>query len=488
MGKLLKNERAKLYKKPSTWVLTGILVSLMLGVTVLMKVFSMIGSSGTFGRYTWQMAYNDEIRHQESMVEEEPSYQPSIDSLRYLLDADIPPQDWRTDAVFSYFEAKYRADQARDALAGGDTGAAAVLEKAEREQEQWKKALDQNDWKVMLQLQLEEARNSPENFESKDEQEVEMEVLQLQLDLEIPPMPERGNYYYYSASEANWKQEAMNQLKSNKIALLQGVDSSSGNLLVESAREKLKLDNEVLLERLRTDTAEPDSQSFLGMMKSTVSSLELIQVLLMVLAGGLIASEFSAGTIKLLLITPHKRQKIYWSKALLLLEFTGLVLGGMFVLSTIVCGAFNGFAGMGDMLVVPLFGQVVRLPGLLVVFIQYLLSALPVLVYASLALMLSAVTRKGAVAIALSLILMFGSQLGMQILIMAAQVFLGGPLPGIKFLLFANTDLVSYMDPGVSNMLADPSMTMGFSVVILLVYTVCFLWIGRDSFCRRDVK
>lgn len=31
-------------------------------------------------------------------------------------------------------------------------------------------------------------------------------------------------------------------------------------------------------------------------------------------------------------------------------------------------------------------------------------------------------------------------------------------------------------------------MTLGFSVIILLLYTVCFLWIARDSFCRRDIK
>ena len=34
----------------------------------------------------------------------------------------------------------------------------------------------------------------------------------------------------------------------------------------------------------------------------------------------------------------------------------------------------------------------------------------------------------------------------------------------------------------------DGTMTLGFSVVILLIYTVCFLWIARDSFCRRDIK
>ena len=41
---------------------------------------------------------------------------------------------------------------------------------------------------------------------------------------------------------------------------------------------------------------------------------------------------------------------------------------------------------------------------------------------------------------------------------------------------------------GTTTLLPDGTMTLGFSVVVLLVYTACFLWIARDSFCRRDIK
>lgn len=87
------------------------------------------------------------------------------------------------------------------------------------------------------------------------------------------------------------------------------------------------------------------------MLDSTTGNLNLIGVLLVVLAGGIIAGEFGSGTVKLLLITPHKRQKIFWAKAVLLLEITGLILAGMFVLSFLTSAAFNGFGGIGDMVV-----------------------------------------------------------------------------------------------------------------------------------------
>lgn len=254
----------------------------------------------------------------------------------------------------------------------------------------------------------------------------------------------------------------------------------------------------MLTERLRTNTPPIEEDSFLGMLDSTTGSLNLTTLLIMVLAGGLIAGEFGTGTVKLLLITPHRRQKIYWAKAVLLLEMTGIILGAMFVLSFLSSAIFCGFGGIGDMQVLNLFGRVVRVPALLVIVVKYLLYMLPVIAYGSLAFMLSAVTRKSAVAIAVSLLLMYGGQTAMLILIAGSVSLLGAPLPGLKFLLFANENLSVYL-PETSSIFSmvtgqihlstwDATMNLGFSVAVLLIYTVCFLWIGRDSFCRRDVK
>ena len=44
MAKLLQNERTKLYKKPSTWVLSGVVILLMLSTVVLLKVINIISA------------------------------------------------------------------------------------------------------------------------------------------------------------------------------------------------------------------------------------------------------------------------------------------------------------------------------------------------------------------------------------------------------------------------------------------------------------
>ena len=45
MAKLLQNERTKLYKKPSTWVLSGVVILLMLSTVVLLKVINIISAN-----------------------------------------------------------------------------------------------------------------------------------------------------------------------------------------------------------------------------------------------------------------------------------------------------------------------------------------------------------------------------------------------------------------------------------------------------------
>ena len=125
---------------------------------------------------------------------------------------------------------------------------------------------------------------------------------------------------------------------------------------------------------------------------------------------------------------------------------------------------------------------------------KYLLMLVPVLVYSALALMLSAVTRRGAAAIAVSLVLMYAGEIIVAVLVALASGF-GFEIPGMEFLLFTNTNLTNYL-PGASSVTGlvstsgmDTVMTsLPFSLSVLLVYFVCFLWIARDSFCRRDIK
>lgn len=271
--------------------------------------------------------------------------------------------------------------------------------------EGYKKVLDNGNWKDFLRLRIEFIKSGYTDSSIMDvpqtpqEQEVFIRVLQMQIDMDIEPVP--TTYSWLTKTSPNqWKVNKLSTLQKNELSLLRGevINDMVGEPqpLTSSAKAKLEKENKIILKELQTNTPPVDEDGFLGMLDSTTGNLNLIGVLLVVLAGGIIAGEFGSGTVKLLLITPHKRQKIFWAKAVLLLEITGLILAGMFVLSFLTSAAFNGFGGIGDMVVVSVFGNVVRLPFLLIIVLKYLLYMLPVLAYGGLALMLSAVTRKSA--------------------------------------------------------------------------------------------
>ncbi len=503
MNKLLQNERAKLYKKPSTWILMGVIVALMLFTLGIVKLSNVLMSSGN--SMTWREYYEMNYSSSQHSAGNDPAAYLDSQKYKYLLDNDIPPSDWRTDLVDSYWNQYKRSEleiqeQLKNPLLSDEERAVFEQDLAETQKElqHIDRLLADNDWKAYIQSRKEElAGLSADDLgsQSPDEIKVQIEILDMYLDMDIPPVS--TSMYYYGRGQddsGSWKSEQLQAIQANKLSLLRG-ESDQGTLLTKTQRQELQSAIDVALKRLSTDTPPVDNTSFPSMMDVSTGSLELVSLLLMVLAGGIIATEFGTGTVKLLLITPHRRSKIFWSKALLLLEVILITSGAMFVMSFLVGGLLTGFADLTAMQVTPLFGTVVRIPYLLFILLKYLLFLLPVIAYSSLALMLSAVTRKSAVAIAVSILLMFGSEMVLSIVTMVGAAA-GFTIPGLKFLLFSNTNLAAYFPSSMGGMsltgglssTIDGTMTLGFSVIILLLYTVCFLWIARDSFCRRDIK
>lgn len=497
MGKLIQNERTKLYRKISTWVLMGVIILLMAAILILSKIAG--GSSAWYD--SWESDYEETLGRLQMWVQKDPDdlYQKyQLKEVQYLYDNQIAPTDWRSEVVYRICDAQRQIEEAQLSQEEGGTqqpGQMAVdTEALQKQVDELTRVLESNSWQEYIRMQMEELQASDSLNDA--ERQVEMEILQMYLDYDIAPMPSGGYFSYYVSSvpDLSWKDDQLDIIRANKLALVRGqVDN---NPIDSTTRASLQQQIDVATERLKTGIAPVSATSFAGLMDASTGSISLISLLIIVLAGGLIATEFSTGTIKLLLITPHKRYKIFWAKVILMLEVILMTAGAMFVVAFLVSGMLTGFEGIAAMQVLSLFGRVIRMPYLLFVLFKYVLYLLPVVFYMSLALMLSAVTRKSAIAIAVSLLLMYGSQMVVLLLAAISSGF-GIVLPGASFVVFANTDLSVYLPSassglasmmGMGSMLVDPHMTLGFSVIVLLVYTACFLWIARDSFCRRDIR
>ena len=207
----------------------------------------------------------------------------------------------------------------------------------------------------------------------------------------------------------------------------------------------------------------------------SASMVLVITVFTIIIAGDILAGEFSSGTIKLLLIRPANRLKILIAKYISSLMFGMLLLLTLFVVSVTVNGILFGFGDLNLPLIeVTYDGYIVEKNMVLNLWKTYLLNGVSTILYVTMAFMISSAFRSSTMAIAFSIVAMFGG----NILLEALQRF-----DWSKYLLFANTDLTQYL----SGRPYHNGMTLSFSIGVLAVYFLAFNLISWLMFTRRDV-
>jgi ABC-2 type transport system permease protein len=201
----------------------------------------------------------------------------------------------------------------------------------------------------------------------------------------------------------------------------------------------------------------------------------VVTLFTIIIAGGSVASEFSWGTIKLLLIRPVNRSKILLAKYISTFIFALFMLIILFILSFIVGALFFGLDTFGHPHLSYQDGKVIE-SGMFVHAIQvYGLACVDLLMMVTFAFMIGTIFRSSSLSIGIAIFLMF---MGVQVTQIIAMRY-----DWAKFILFANTDLTRYLNgfPMVEG------MTMTFSVFMLLIYFVVFNGLTWFIFNKRDV-
>lgn len=203
----------------------------------------------------------------------------------------------------------------------------------------------------------------------------------------------------------------------------------------------------------------------------------LVTIFTVVISAESVAGEFTSGTIKLLLIRPWGRSSILSSKYVSLLLFS--------ILQSVVC--FVVAFGINALV----FGYTLDAGGVIppgspleghsiwgYIGLHYLYEWLQLVVIVTFAFMLSAAFRSGGLAIGLSIFLLFAGSIVTGLLSMTEK-------PWVKYVLFANLDLTSYLDGG--SPLPNMKMSLGFSLAVLAAYFIIFNVITWTVFKKRDV-
>ncbi|QGH33076.1 ABC transporter permease subunit [Gracilibacillus salitolerans] len=201
----------------------------------------------------------------------------------------------------------------------------------------------------------------------------------------------------------------------------------------------------------------------------------IISLFTIIVAAGIISNEYRWGTIKLLLIRPISRTKILFSKFVSVLLFSVTMLVFLFIISLVIGAIFFGINGWNPDLVQMGADGIEEISIFAEIFTQYGLNMVNLVMMATFAFMISTLFRSSAMAIGLAIFLMFT---GNTIIGFVAEY------DWAKYILFANTNLNQYIGNG--SPIID-SMTLGFSITILVIYFVLFLLVSWLSFTKRDI-
>lgn len=227
---------------------------------------------------------------------------------------------------------------------------------------------------------------------------------------------------------------------------------------------------------------EPGAPSFMRMFGENSINL-LIPLMVMIIAADLVSSERSGGTIKLLLTRPVKRWKVLLSKYLSLLITVSFVIVLFGFLSYVISGIVFGYKGWNAPVIIGFSAEsgalntnaAQMIPQWQYLFMEYSLVWFVAIVISTLMFMLSTLIKNTPTG------------MGVMLAALIAGMILSNMVTSwesAKYLFMINLNLTSYLSGS-----APPieGMTLGFSLIVLAVWSLAGLLVSFIVFSKQDI-
>lgn len=213
--------------------------------------------------------------------------------------------------------------------------------------------------------------------------------------------------------------------------------------------------------------------------------VSVVIVLSIIIAGGIVSSEFSTGTVRLLMIRPVSRWKFLLSKlmAVLIIGYTTLILSVAFLM--ISSGITYGFEGFSTNVISFVGGAIVEKNYILSIIPKLLFSSISLIFIIAFALTLSTVTRNTALSVGLTMVMYLGSS-------PATLMLTGLNMKWVTKTIFPYMNLSSFYGESVTVEMIKQQLGLtldpNFGAAYLLIAAAILLVISFVSFVKRDVK
>jgi ABC-2 type transport system permease protein len=224
------------------------------------------------------------------------------------------------------------------------------------------------------------------------------------------------------------------------------------------------------------DIQPVQNNSLWGFVKFSSNFIVFISLFSIIIGSGIVANEFSSGTIKLLLIRPSKRWKILVSKYITVIVYIVFMLILAFIFSFLLGGILFSFKGVNQPYLRYGNGRVEEVNMIAHIIGVYGLKCIDLIMMVTLAFMIATVFRNSGIAIGIGVFLL---TIGATVTAVLAQWFTWP-----KYILFANTDLTQY----TTGTPIIHGMTMTFSIIVIIIYFTAFNVISFLGFTKRDIS
>ena len=201
----------------------------------------------------------------------------------------------------------------------------------------------------------------------------------------------------------------------------------------------------------------------------------IIAMFMIIACSAAVAGEFSEGTMKMMISRPFHRWEILTAKLITTVLYGLMLFVCTLLLTFVMMGLLFGFKGIGSTALLWTGGKIIAVPAVCQALIVYGLDFLTALVYTIFAFLLAAVTRSRAMATGFSLFLLLVGGSLFQLL----TIFYGWG----KFVLFTVTGFSGF----VLNGSPFVGTSLGFALILSLIYSAVFLFATYYVFAKRDI-
>ncbi len=484
MSRLIKNEFIKIFKKKSIYITLLVVLAFVILTNCIYKFFYHSGS---------YQEYNDNyIQYlKEDLAKLDPNK--SSDTKMYIdlkseLDIYEMKQKYETGTwqreVLSSQVSSYVSE--KNTYLYGESKDTEKVAEIEKTINKILEKLEQDDWRYFAQEELNQAKtalttleNQKANTQDKQELQVlEATIKNANIDKEVAEIRVNKDIKYgedfRNAALGIYQEEAKNIIN---------IESNAKELKYEEKQEynqsiEKREINKYILENNVNINKQNDVR---GILKSLFNEYGLfIIVMIIMIAGTIVSEEFNKGTIKLLLIKPYSRNKILLAKFITVFLMIAFFILAVVVMELLVGGIIFGYDSLSvPILVYDFTTQSLQSLNIFSYLGIEIMTQLPKLILlATLAFACSTLFTNSAVAIAIPLLgYMSADMINMLVVQFKVQF--------MKFFVSLNWNFEEYLFGNLPKM---EGMTVGFSIVICMLYFVAMLIPTFIVFKKKNIK